>query len=245
MADEPIDEYPPLEILYQDTRFVAINKPSGLLVHRSEIAAQEDRFALQVLRDQLGQRVYPVHRIDKPTSGILIFALDHEAMVALKRQFEACEIEKNYQVIVRGFSPESGLIEHPLRILNDFKGPNKRDESQEAETAFRTIARSELPFPTERYASSRYSLVTLQPKTGRRHQLRRHMDHINCPIIGDTRHGDNQLNKRFRERYGFIRLMLHAAAISFAHPFAKRSISITAPLPEDMEKTINLLQLHT
>lgn len=244
MPEDTLEDHPPLEILFQDERYVAINKPPRLLVHRSEIAAQEDRFALQVLRDQLGKIVYPVHRLDKPTSGVLVFALDREAMAELTHVFERCEISKTYHAIVRGFSPKSGQIDHPLRLLNDFKGPNKKEKSQEAETEFATLSNIELPQPTERHPSSRYSFVELHPKTGRRHQLRRHMVHINCPIVGDTRHGDNTLNKRFKERYGNLRLMLHASQLDFQHPFSKKPIHIKAPIEQEMQTALENLKLN-
>ncbi|MCH6255145.1 pseudouridine synthase [Puniceicoccaceae bacterium K14] len=244
MYDGPIDKGESLEILFQDEHYIAINKPSGLLVHRSNIAAQEEIFALQMLRDMLNRLVYPVHRIDKPTSGILLFATTPDAMIQLKRKFESCEIGKTYLAIVRGFAPMEGIIEHPLRILNDFKGPNKKEDSQEAETHFKTLDRSELPQPTERYPTSRFSLVQLHPKTGRRHQLRRHMVHINSPIVGDTRHGDNKLNKRFRNTYGFIRLMLHASQIEFEHPFSKERIHIKSKLEGEMKAALEHLQLN-
>ncbi len=234
----------PLEIAYQDDRYVAIHKPAGMLVHRSDIAAKDDApIALQTLHAQLGTPVYPVHRIDRPTSGLLMFALDHEAMVALKRKFEACELTKTYWAIVRGHSPQEGLIDHPLRKLNDFKGPNKHEASQEAQTAFTTLAQSELPYSTGRYDSTRYSLVQLHPKTGRRHQLRRHLDHIHHPIIGDTRHGDNTLNLILRERYDFIRLMLAATRLEFTHPFTEEAIDIQCPVATDFQKILELTEL--
>ncbi len=234
----------PLEIVYQDDRYIAIDKPAGMLVHRSDIAADDDSpVALQTLRDQIGSPVYPAHRIDRPTSGLLMFALDNEAMVALKKLFEACEISKTYWAIVRGHAPEKGLIEKPLRKLNDFKGPKKHEETQEAETRFVTLSQSELPYPTERYETSRFSLVQLHPKTGRRHQLRRHLDDINHPIVGDTRHGDNKLNKRFRENFGFLRLMLAATQLEFDHPFTNERVCITCPVARDFQKALEITEL--
>ncbi|MEM9158400.1 MAG: pseudouridine synthase [Verrucomicrobiota bacterium] len=225
-----------LPILYRDDHYIVINKPPGMLVHRTDIDKHETIFAVQTLRDQIGQNVYPVHRLDKPTSGCLIFALNSDSLAALKAKFESREISKTYQAIVRGYAPDSGEIDHPLRKLLDGKGPNKSDETQDAQTTFKTLARSEIPLPTGRFPTTRYSLVELLPKTGRRHQLRRHMVHINHPIIGDTRHGDNTQNKLFRERYGHLRLWLSATRIQFEHPITQATIIIKAPLWPDFQK---------
>ena len=228
----------PLPILYRDDHYIAISKPPGLLVHRSAIDAQETRFAMQLLRDQIGQRVYPVHRLDKPTSGILLFATDEAAMIRAKMLFEEKRVEKGYDAIVRGFAPDSGTIEHALRKLLDRGPKGKSDESQEALTEFETVSRVELPFPTGNFNTTRYSYVRLFPKTGRRHQLRRHMAHIACPIIGDTRHGDIKQNRSFRERFGFCRLFLHARKLSFAHPIDEKTVRIEAPFWPDIEDAL-------
>ena len=233
----------PLPILYRDDHYIAINKPPGLIVHRSEIDAQETRFAMQLLRDQIGQRVFPIHRLDKPTSGALLFATNEEAMIRTKALFEAKRVEKRYEAIVRGFAPESGQIDHPLRKLLD-RGPKKKsDEAQEASTSYRALSQIELPFPSGRFETTRYSRVALAPSTGRRHQLRRHMAHINCPIIGDTRHGDTKQNQSFRERFGFCRLFLHATDLSFEHPISQEAIRVEAPLWPDFQKALELTEL--
>ncbi len=227
-----------LAILYQDERYIAINKPPGLLVHRTSIDARERQFALQQLRDQIDQHVYPTHRLDKPTSGVLLFALDDDALVAARKMFEADMIEKTYLAIVRGHPPANGTIDHPLRKLLD-RGPKAKSETaQEARTDFRTLATTELPIPTGRYPATRYAQVELKPQTGRRHQLRRHLAHINCPIIGDTRHGDTRCNHAFAARYGFIRLFLHASRLSFRHPFSKATVGIEAPLWPDFGRAL-------
>lgn len=228
----------PLSILYQDDHFIAINKPPGLLVHRTSIDAQENHFALQQLRDQIGRQVFPTHRLDKPTSGVLLFALNEEALKGTHKAFEANDVEKSYLAIVRGHPPEKGTIDHPLRKMLD-RGPKaKSDIAQDALTSYRTLSTVELPFPTERFPSTRYACVELRPQTGRRHQLRRHMAHINCPIIGDTKHGDTRCNHAFRERYGFIRLLLHARELSFLHPVSQTKIQIEAPLWPDFQRAL-------
>jgi tRNA pseudouridine65 synthase len=232
-----------LSILYRDDQYIAINKPPGLLVHRSEIDAQESRFAMQLLRDQIGQRVFPVHRLDKPTSGALLFATDEDAMIRAKNLFESKRVGKRYEAIVRGFTPESGHIDHALRKLLD-RGPKKKsDETQEASTDYRRLSQIELPFPSGAFEKTRYSRMELAPSTGRRHQLRRHMAHINCPIIGDTRHGDTKQNRSFRERFGFCRLFLHATGLIFEHPISKETIRIEAPLWPDYRKALELTGL--
>lgn len=232
-----------LSILHRDDQYIAINKPPGLLVHRSEIDAQESRFAMQLLRDQIGQRVFPVHRLDKPTSGTLLFATSEDAMIRAKNLFESKRVDKRYEAIVRGYAPDSGQIDYALRKLLD-RGPKKKsDLTQDASTTFRRLSAIELPFPSGNFETTRYSRVELAPSTGRRHQLRRHMAHINCPIIGDTRHGDTKQNRSFRDRFGFCRLFLHATNLSFENPISKEAIQIEAPLWPDYQKALELAGL--
>ncbi|MBK1876903.1 pseudouridine synthase [Pelagicoccus mobilis] len=223
---------PPLEILYRDDRYIAIHKPSGLLVHRSPIDKRETRFAIQLLRDQIGQHVYPAHRIDRPTSGILLFGLDDEAGTALSILFQERKVQKTYQAVVRGHIPTSGTIDSPLHKYEDLDGHKKSAETQDAHTDFKRLAISELPYPTERYATSRFSLVELFPHTGRRHQIRRHLAHIRYPIVGDVRHGCNKTNKLARENLDIHRLLLAATQVEFQHPFQDKLVQITCQ-PED------------
>ena len=243
---EPPQEkrYDPLDILYQDDRYVVINKPPGLLVHRTNIDSRESRFAVQLLRDQLLRRVFPVHRIDKPTSGALLFALDEEALIRAQSAFADNRISKKYLAIVRGHPPESGIINRPLRKLLDSNRKSKSENSQASETHYRTLKSSELNYPTGRYPTTRYSLVALSPRTGRRHQLRRHLSGINHPIIGDTSHGDSRQNISFRERNGFLRLFLHASELSFKHPFTNEPLSVSAPIPRDFQDAIEACELE-
>jgi tRNA pseudouridine65 synthase len=238
-SDSPrIEVNETLDILYQDNRYVAVNKPSGLLVHRTKIDARESRFAVQLLRDQLGRHVYPVHRIDKPTSGALLFALDEEALIQAKAMFAESRIAKTYLAIARGFPPETGIIDRPLRKVLDGNRKSKSQDSQASETHFSVLKYSELDYPASRYPTTRYSLVILSPRTGRRHQLRRHLAGINHPIIGDTSHGDSRHNISFRERNGFVRLFLHASKLSFEHPFSKDLVTIESPLPVDFQDAL-------
>ncbi|OEU77002.1 MAG: pseudouridylate synthase [Desulfuromonadales bacterium C00003107] len=223
-----------LEILYRDEHLVAVNKPAGLLVHRSPIDRRETRFALQILRDQLGQRVYPVHRLDKPTSGVLLFGLSSEATHRTAEAFAGRQVGKKYLAVLRGYSPEQGTIDYPLRDEPDqrvAKAPPV--EARPSRTDFRRLATVELPIAVGLYASSRYSLVEARPLSGRRHQLRRHFKHLSHPIIGDTTHGNGQHNRSFRQQFGCQRLLLAATELSFIHPYSDLPLTIQAPLAED------------
>lgn len=225
-------EHAPLEILYQDEHLVAINKPSGLLVHKSPIDKRETRFALQEVRNQIGQYVYPIHRLDKPTSGVLLFALSKEVAQVLSDAFRANEVKKEYLAIVRGYTDERAKIDYALKQMLDTKEEKRlgiTKEEQEAQTSYERLGTVELPFPVSRYPVARYSLVKLFPHTGRKHQLRRHMKHIFHPIVGDTKHGRGEHNKLFREKFDIHRLLLHAHKTRFVHPVSKETIEIQAP----------------
>jgi len=232
-----------LPVLYRDNRFIAIHKPSGLLVHRTPLDKKETQFAIQLLRDQIGQQVTPCHRLDRPTSGILIFAFDPEAHSALSIAFQEKRVSKTYQAIVRGFAPESGVIEHPLRKFEDNDARIKSETTQDTRTVFTRLSKTELPVPIHHYSATRYSLVELRPETGRRHQLRRHLAHINCPIIGDTRYGDCVHNIAFRQRYGIQRLFLAATEVTFQHPFSREMVNIQAPLASDFQAALEKTNL--
>lgn len=232
-----------LEILHQDEHLVAINKPSGLLVHRSLIDRHETRFAIQLTRDQIGQKVYPVHRLDKPTSGVLLFALDSDTARLLTEQFTAGLVHKTYLAIVRGYTDETGIVDYPLKEQLDRIADADAEQDKPAQTAithYRRLATTELPWPVGRYATARYSLLELQPKTGRKHQLRRHMKHIFHPIVGDTTHGDGKHNALFREKFSCQRLLLHAAQLQLTHPAHGSPLLIQASLPADFEPFVNL-----
>ncbi|GAB3271942.1 pseudouridine synthase [Parahaliea aestuarii] len=228
----------PLSLLYRDEYLVAIDKPSGLLVHRSPIDRRETRFALQLLRDQLGQRVYPVHRLDKPTSGALLFALDSDTARLLSRQFEQRQVEKHYLAIVRGYCPEQGDIDHPIRDDPDPMLDQDRGPPREALTRYRRLACVELPYAVDRYPSARYSLVALEPLSGRRHQLRRHMKHIGHPIIGDAKHGKGVHNRFFATRLHAPRLLLHCSELHLQHPLSGAPLTLQAPLDAVFQRLI-------
>lgn len=234
-----------LNIIYQDTFIIAIHKPAGLLVHKSPIDKHETRYAMKILRDQIGQWVYPVHRLDKPTSGILLFALHPDIASQLNLCFEEREIKKTYQAIVRGFCEEIAIIDHPLKEIAVFKHLQKIVEQkapQDALTHYKTSQRFELPFSDGRFPSSRYSLLTLQPTTGRKHQLRRHMKHISHPIIGDVKYGKGEHNRFFQEHLLSNRLLLAATELSFIHPVTNEQMSLTCPLENSFSNTLDKLQ---
>ena len=221
-----------LPIIYQDERVVAIHKPSGLLVHRSELDRHETRFAVQLLRDQLGRRVYPAHRLDRGTSGVLVFALDKDTARALGGQFERQEVIKTYLAVVRGHPPEAGRIDHALSRRRDdaeWVGERSTDEAQPAVTDFRRLATCELPHQVDRYPTSRYALVELTPHTGRRHQLRRHLKHIAHPIIGDATFGKGRHNRLFQQLFGCHRMLLACVRMQLRHPVDGRILDLCAP----------------
>ena len=218
-----------LKILHLDEHLVAIDKPAGLLVHRSALDAHEERFALQLLRDQLGQPVWPVHRLDKGTSGVLLFALHAEAASRLGQAFDAGEVAKRYLSLVRGWPAESdGLIDHALA-----RDPERASAGQTllpARTAWHCLARAEWPLQTDpRFANSRFALLEARPETGRRHQIRRHLKHIAHPIVGDATHGKGPLNRAVAAYLGMARLWLHALEIRLNHPASGEPLRITAP----------------
>lgn len=224
-----------LEILYQDDVLVAINKPHGLLVHRSKIAHDADEFAIQLLRDQLNQPVFPVHRLDRKTSGILLFALNTEVNSLMQQQFMNREVTKKYIAFVRGFMENEGTIDYPLK--------KESGTEQEAVTHFKTLKRGELPFPSGKFQSSRYSLVELTPETGRMHQIRRHLAHVFHPIIGDRPHGCNKQNKLFLERLNMNTMLLHASELSFLHPVSHQKINLKATVFSEFQRVLDLEEL--
>lgn len=231
-----------LPIIYRDDSLIAIHKPAGLLVHRSVLDRHETRFALQMLRDQIGQPVYPVHRLDKGTSGVLLFALGREVGRLLSGQFERGEVSKRYVAVVRGYPPESGEIDHPLaRMADEHAGIASTAAAQQALTRYRRLATVELPHRVDRYPSSRYALLELEPLTGRWHQLRRHMKHISHPIIGDATHGKGRHNRLFQTLFGHQRLLLAATGMRLAHPLSGQTLRLQAVLAADFSEVIGRL----
>ena len=219
-----------ITLCYQDESMVVVDKPGGLLVHRSAIDSQERRALVQVLRDQLGQYVYPVHRLDKPTSGLVVCALNKQVARHLSEQFANGEVKKTYHAIVRGHVTGISRIEHPLRDEVDRRGKKLINGTlREATTDVEVVKHWTVRLPVDRYPEGRYSSVYLRPHTGRFRQLRRHMKHCAHPIIGDVRYGKGTHNRFFETALGFRRLWLHAQSLEFTHPETGLPLSVLAP----------------
>ena len=215
-----------VDVLYRDELVLVVSKPSGLLTHRGWANDRDN--ALVRARAIAGCHVHPVHRLDRATSGVLLFALDEQAAAALGAQLEAHGFDKRYLALVRGLTEDAFEIDYPLRALE--AGP-------EAE---KKPARSSL---TRLGSFERYSLLETIPHTGRSHQLRRHLKHVSHPILGDTRYGDGAHNRACRERFGLHRLALHAAALSFTHPSSGERLTCHAPLPTDLCDVLGAMDL--
>jgi tRNA pseudouridine65 synthase len=213
-----------LRILYQDEGMAVVDKPSGIAVHKG--LDRSDDNVLRRLNRQLGTWVWPSHRLDRATSGALVFALNEEAASALARAFMEGRARKTYLAWVRGApDPREGVIDHPVPRSED------SEERLEAVTAYRTVAIAD----DVRTGSPRYGLVVCEPRTGRYHQIRRHMRHVHCPILGDTSYGDNKENKALRAHGALHRLALHALALSIPHwQDPERRVEVVAPIPDDL-----------
>lgn len=205
-----------MPLLYRDDRIAAFAKPSGLLVHRGW--GDDAIVALTLARTAIGARVHPVHRLDRATSGVLLFALDPASAAALGALFSGGGIRKTYLALVRGVPPDEGRIDHPIPRTEG--GPRV-----DAATTFRRL-----------HVFERYALVEARPETGRLHQIRRHMKHISHPIVGDVNYGKGDINRLFRERFDLHRLALHASEVRFVHPFTGEPLVIAAALPADLRE---------
>jgi tRNA pseudouridine65 synthase len=212
-----------LPILYLDEDLMAVDKPSGLAVHRGW--ARDGEVVMSVARTLAGRRVFPVHRLDRGTSGVLALALDVESARRLAAAFAGGEVRKRYLALVRGITAAEGVIDHPIPRAPG--GPRVP-----AVTSFRRLGTFE-----------RYSWLEVTPETGRLHQIRRHLKHIAHPLIGDVRYGKGEHNRLFRERFGLWRLALHAAEISFAHPTSGAPLILRSPLPADLAAPLQAMGL--
>ncbi|MGZ9897904.1 tRNA pseudouridine(65) synthase TruC [Shewanella gaetbuli] len=228
------EQPPKLEVLFEDEHLVAIHKPAGLLVHRSYLARKERFFAMQLTRDIVGSHVFPVHRLDRPTSGVLLFAKNSECARLLCEQFEQHTVTKQYLALVRGNMHESAELDYALKVeLDDVADKFATADKavyQDAVTQYSPLLNSEIPYSSGRYPTSRFCLIKLTPKTGRKHQLRRHMAHLRHPIIGDTTHGDGKQNKFAREHFQVNRLWLIAKSLQFTHPVTQEPMHIETEL---------------
>jgi len=225
-----------IDILYRDERLLVIDKPSGMLVHPSPWCRGE-LSCLQVLHAQVGQLVFPVHRLDRATSGVLVFALDAEMAGELCTLFRGRKVSKRYLAVVRGYTDALGVFSDPL------KRRDRRGE-REAVTEYTREAVVELHAPVGPYATARYSLVRAIPRTGRNHQIRRHFAHASHPVVGDMKHGDRAHNQFFRDAFDIERLLLFATDISFLHPATHRFMHFTAPLPANIRVLFSHIGWH-
>ena len=224
MRGDPAASEPPLSILYQDANCVVVDKPSGMIVHRGW--ANDERDLMRLTRDTVGRYVYPLHRLDRGASGAVLFALDEHAARTLNRGFADGTIDKRYLALTRGHPPEHGVIDHPIP-----RAPG--EERVPAQTEVQRIGTFE-----------RYALVVALPKTGRLHQIRRHLKHVSCPLIGDVKYGKGEHNRLFRDRYALDRLALHAAALRFRHPQTGLAVTVRAPLSGSFSQCVAALSLQ-
>lgn len=240
-----MSESNPLDILYEDEHLVAINKPAGLLVHPSWIApARTPNLVSQLKQRYPGETVHTIHRLDRATSGVILFARDKAVAQHLQQQFIDRTVKKTYLCVVRGWTDEEGVIDYALKPIHDKRDDpraNPDKEPQDAVSAYRRIATVSLPIPVGRYPEARYSLVEVKPTTGRKHQIRRHMKHILHPIVGDTKHGEGRHNRLFRENFDLHRMLLMATAIEFTHPITEQKMRVEAGVGEEVEQLFKQL----
>jgi tRNA pseudouridine65 synthase len=236
---------PYLDILYQDDHLIAVNKPSGLLVHPSWIAPRKSPNLVYSLKRYFrGAPVYTIHRLDRATSGVILFAKDKETAKALNQQFLDKTVKKTYLCVTRGFTPENGVIDYALKPIFDKKESPLADPDKppkDAVSVYRRLGTVELPIPISKYPVARYSLVEVKPETGRKHQIRRHMKHIFHPLVGDTKHGEGRHNRLFREHFDSHRLLLMATELTFTHPVTQASVTVKAPVTEKVANLFDRL----
>jgi len=251
MSDEDqSDDYQTVEgrtsipILYDDDQLIAVAKPSGMFVHRSMADRSATEFVVQTVRDQLQCFVYPVHRLDRPTSGVLLLAKSSEAAALYAAMFAERQVQKTYLALVRGHTQDCGKIDRPL-VSDKGRGESATDPHsvpQDAETCYRTLEKFEAGFASGRHETTRCSLVEASPKTGRYHQIRRHLTGISHPVVGDADHGDTKLNRAFQRHAGVTRLMLAAVRVQFVHPMSKEEIIIDCSPEYSFIRVIELLR---
>jgi tRNA pseudouridine65 synthase len=252
----------PIQIVYEDPYFVAVFKPAGLMVHRGPNTMPEEPVLLQVLRDQLNRFLYPIHRLDRPTAGLILFALDSKTASKLGEMFMGHRIAKHYQALVRGFMPDEHTEHRPLVDRDATKraiqkgspsgsfaadrevSGNSDEPGQTATTHFRCLTRYEVPWQLGEFPSAQFSLLEVHPVTGRWHQIRRHLNHMSHPVIGDHRHGDHSWNQTFFEGTGEYRMMLTAMRLDFRHPFTDEWVTLWVPRGESFDAALQRLEPH-
>jgi len=230
-------QFDDVEIIYQDDYLIAINKPNGLFTHRTPLSSRDDAFALQILRNKIGRKVNPVHRLDRKTSGILLFSFSADITKKMQEKFITNGIVKKYYAIVRGFFPSEILVDYPVI--------NARNKLKSAQTTFKNLIHYELDLPMGRFQTSRYSFIEAIPHTGRMHQIRRHCNHLRHPIIGDRPHGCNKQNKLFKNHWGLDKMLLHARHLEFGHPVTDERVNLSAEFPSEFERVRQDLELQS
>lgn len=227
----------PVRVIFEDDQIVVLDKPAGLISHRSALARFEKDFFIDEARALVGRTIYLAHRLDRATSGIVICAASKEVAAMLGQQFMGRGIVKTYLAVTRGYIPESGEC---TGMLDAPQNP----EPKEALTRYRRLATIELPIPIARWPTSRYSLVEVQPETGRYQQIRRHLRDLSHPIAGDSAHGDGRHNRNLRIHFGLDRMLLHSWRLSFDHPADGRRMTLSAPLDRKWRRIIDAFGWH-
>ncbi|MBP8792514.1 MAG: pseudouridine synthase [Lutibacter sp.] len=216
-----------IEILFEDETIIIVHKPNNVLIHNSYYARNiKEPTLLDLLFEQLNYLCYPVHRLDRKTSGVLVLAKQKENVSKFQELFNSNEIQKTYLGIVRGFVSDSKLINSPVKNADT-------NVYKDAETLCEPLQTIELEIPVQPYDKSRYSLVKLTPYTGRMHQLRIHMNKISHPIVGDYKYGDRFHNRMFETNFNCYNMFLHAYELKFKHPITANNITVTTSLPND------------
>ena len=230
-----------IDILYADDCILAANKPAGLLVHRSSIAADESDFLLDRLRMQTASPLFLAHRLDRATSGVVLLAKTREIAGALGRLFMERRVVKRYLAVVRGWPADTGVIDYPLPAALGHPWPSRhlgscpadvreRSPRKAAVTHWRTLATTTVPIALGKYPEQRYALVEASPETGRYRQIRKHFHHVSHHLVGDTSHGRGDHNRLWRMHFGVHRLLLHAWRLELAHPVSGATLVLSAPL---------------
>lgn len=219
-----------LEIIYEDDHLLAVNKPNNFLIHQSHYARNiQEPTLLNILTNQIQSEMFPIHRLDRKTSGIVLLAKQKDLVADFQALFTDNRISKSYYAIVRGFTENTGRIDSPVK--NHDTGIYK-----DAITNYVSVQQTELNIPVHPYDNSRYSLLKLTPETGRMHQLRIHMNKISHPIVGDYRYGDRFHNRMFEQQFDCHYLFLHAFSLQFTHPYTQESLSLDAGFPPDWQR---------
>ncbi len=233
-----LDNPPTLDILFEDESIVVVSKPAQMLVHRTEIANGDTVFAVQCVRNQTGRRVWPVHRLDRGTSGVLVFAFDSEMASLLGKSLMAGDVGKRYTALTRGWITNPVRVDHALVPPVDPYLKHRKVEAQEASTIFTPVVACEVPVKTGSFETTRLGLVSAELLTGRRHQIRRHLKWLAHPIVGDATYGKGPLNRALAAYFGVDRLMLHCDRMRFRHPKTGEVLDISAPYEERMAKVL-------